>query len=74
MSQGEFRELIRSLDPKSTDSGTLAAFWAGEDVGPEEVAAVLDVARLSAVDLPAANRVIDVALTRLKEAYPDEVG
>lgn len=74
MSQGELNTLVRSLDRRGRGSGTLQAFFAGEQIPPDQLAACLDVeARIAARDPATADPIINTVLDRLARAFPDEV-
>lgn len=70
MSQGEFVSMVRGLDPDGRGSGALAAWFAGETLTPEQLLVALEVeARLAVLD-PSVHDVIDVAVARLRRAFP----
>ena len=73
MSQGEFRELMAHLDEgRQPNSGVLQGWWAGEQFGPEAVYAALEIdAGLVADDR--GQVLIDTALARLRDAFPELV-
>ena len=74
LSLGEFHELARRLDSNAPAPPELVAWFAGEDVEPAEVFVGLNVgARLASQDARA-DELIELALDRLRAAFPDEAG
>jgi hypothetical protein len=65
---------MRNLEPDHTGSGTLAAWWAGEEVDADSVYVALDIEARLASTTERAHELIDSALARLEAAFPDQFG
>jgi hypothetical protein len=73
LTHGEFHELVQGLEREGPTEGVLQAWFLGEDVDPARLHETLDIeARLNA-KTPTAERVIERALTRLEDLYPEEL-
>lgn len=71
LSWGEYEDLSRSFDPGAPTPPVIAAWFSGEDVEPFELYLALDVeARLGGAT-EESHALIDVALARLRKAFPD---
>lgn len=73
LSYGEFRELTRSQDQESPAHPVMVAWFAGEDVQPFELYSALDISERLAARDEGAVELIDLALSRLKAAFPKAI-
>lgn len=73
---GEWHALLRSYGDQQAPMPPLLVAWSlGEPVEPVEIYTALDIgARWDGAPTDQTHKLIDLALDRLEEAFPDEVG
>ena len=72
LSYGEFRELTRGQDQEMPAHPVIVAWFAGEEVGPFQLSSALDVSERLAARDERAIELIDLAISRLTSAFPEE--
>lgn len=72
LSYGEFIALSKGFPDDYVGSGILQGLWAGQDYAPVTVHAAFNVGLRMAAQTPEAEQLIELVLSRLEDAFPDE--